>query len=183
MPSVIVCLMFCTRQRWSLLIIIFVESGTRQSIICRVPGILHSAKLWALGNEHVFDSDSWSVTPTRIKEWLLIHDGHINRHYRLLLLSTAALAVGPWTKGGNSVNYQNPALCRVPNDLSIVFSGTWQISFLPTTRQKTLGKKTLGKGFLCRVFYFWHSVKSFCAECFFSTLGKDNLKIAFRSSK
>jgi hypothetical protein len=162
MPSVIVCRVFCTRQRWSLLSIIFCRKWHSTK-----PEILHSTKLWAPGKEHVFDSDSWSVTPTRIKEWLLIHVGHINWHYRLLLLSNVALAVGPWTKGGNSVNYRNPALCRVPNDLSSVFSGTWQKSFLSTARQKTLGKKTLGKGFLCRVFYFWHLAKSFCAECFF----------------
>jgi hypothetical protein len=67
-------------------------------------------------------------------------------------------------------HYRNSALCRV-----FFFSGTRQISSLPSAKQKTLGKKkhsaknplwsvlylTLGKEFLCRLF--------------FMTLGKESL--------
>jgi hypothetical protein len=54
------------------------------------------------------------------------------------------------------------ALYRVPNILPNVFLG----SSLPIATQKTIGKRK-------------HSAKSFFDECFFSTLGKDNLKITF----
>jgi hypothetical protein len=65
------------------------------------------------------------------------------------------------------VHNRNPAFCRVPNDLPSVFRR------MPKAKQKTLGQ-----GFLCRVFFFETRQKLF-AKCFFPTLGKGNLKIVF----
>jgi hypothetical protein len=76
------------------------------------------------------------------------------------------------------MHYRNLALCREPNVLPSVFSGTRQRNSLSSVKQKTLGKRK-------------HSAKKLFAECFFntrqrffcrvlfSTLGKDNLKITF----
>jgi hypothetical protein len=52
-----------------------------------------------------------------------------------------------------SLHYQNSVLCRVSNVLPSVFSDTRKTSSLPSAKQKTLGKKTLGKELLCRVFF------------------------------
>jgi hypothetical protein len=102
-----------------------------------------------------------------------------------------------WTEAVASCHYQNLALCRVSYSL-------------PSATQKTLGKikhsakklfasvlfLTLGKEFLCRVSFFdtrqrafcrvsqiQHSTKNSLPSVFSPTLGKDNLKITFLSSK
>jgi hypothetical protein len=49
---------------------------------------------------------------------------------------------------GLGIHHRNPALCRMPNNLSSVFFGTRQRSFLASAKQKTLDKE-----FLCRVFF------------------------------
>jgi hypothetical protein len=55
-------------------------------------------------------------------------------------------------------------LCQVLNILPSVFFDTRQRSSLRSTTQKTFGKRK-------------HSAKSYLPSVFFSTLGKDNLKI------
>jgi hypothetical protein len=76
--------------------------------------------------------------------------------------------------------YSLPEFLSLPSTKYFVecFFGTRQKSYLPSATQKTLGKikhsakklfgsvlfLTLGKEFLCRVF-FLHSTKSFFTEC------------------
>jgi hypothetical protein len=105
------------------------------------------------------------------------------------------------------VHYRNPALCRVPNDLTSVFRALGKEGLCQVPNKKHSVKKHSIKGFFAECFIFdtwrislpsvfWHLAKSFFVECFifdtrqrasltnvFSTLGKDNLKITFWSSK
>jgi hypothetical protein len=66
----------------------------------------------------------------------------------------------------------------VPNDLLSVFSGTQQKSSLSSAKQKTLDKKTLGKGIFLECFIF-DTRQIVSLPNIFSTLDKDNLKIVF----
>jgi hypothetical protein len=65
------------------------------------------------------------------------------------------------------------ALCRVPRKKPWVKENTRRKSSLPSVLFWTLGKE-----FLCQVFYFDTRQRALC-RVIFSTLDKDNLKITF----